>query len=163
MMRTDLRISRGSLESFLWRYDEQSDEIRRVEVWVLWNYELWWKKKEMAFRSLYRRNWKRGGCYLAKYWRKNLDRSIRVSPLDVWSVTPPKAFNDASRVSKRQKQLWSDGNDPSTCMVLNIFRVLNVIMFTRVKIIVFLLGCEGKIKILRGYCGGPRLELLCWA
>ena len=52
----------------------------------------------------------------------------------------------------------NDGNDPSTCMVLNIFRVLNVIMFTQVKIILFLLGCEGKIKILRGYCGGQDLS-----
>ena len=46
-------------------------------------------------------------------------------------------------------------------MVLNIFRVLNVIMFTRVKIIVFLLGCEGKIKILRGYCGGGQDLSFC--
>ena len=43
-------------------------------------------------------------------------------------------------------------------MVLNIFMVLNEIMFTQVKIIVFLLGCEGKIKILRGYCGGQDLS-----
>ena len=33
----------------------------------------------------------------------------------------------------------------------------------QVKIILFLLGQEGKIKILRGYCGGQKLELLCWA
>ena len=51
---------------FLWRYDEQYDEIRGLKVWVLWNYKLWWKKKEMAFRSLYSRNWIRGGRYLAQ-------------------------------------------------------------------------------------------------
>ena len=39
---------------------------------------------------------------------------------------------------------------------LNIFKVLNVIMYTQVKIILFLLGWEGKIKILRGYCGGTK-------
>ena len=137
--------------------------VRSLEVWVLWNYELWWKKKEMAFRSLYRRNWKRGGVILSKYWRNNLDRWIRAPPLDVWSVTQHKVFNDTSRVPKRQKHLWGDGNDPSTCLVFNIFMVLNVIMYTQVKIILFLLGWNGKIKILRGYCGGLRLELLCWA
>ena len=46
-------------------------------------------------------------------------------------------------------------------MSLNIFMVLNVFMYTQVKIILFLLGQEGKIKILRGYCGGPRLESFC--
>ena len=43
-------------------------------------------------------------------------------------------------------------------MGLNIFMVLNVIMYTQVKIILFLLGCEGKIKILRGYCEGQDLS-----
>ena len=50
--------------------------VRRVEVWVLWNYELWWKKKEMAFRSLYRRNWKWGGRYPAQILKK------KFGPLD---------------------------------------------------------------------------------
>ena len=149
--------------SYLLRIFEDMWWVRSLEVWMLWNYELWWKKKEMAFRSLYRRNWKRGGHYPAQILEKKSGRWIRTPPLDVWSVTQPKIFNDASQVPKRQKQLWGDGNDPSMCMGLNIFMVLNVIMYTQVKIILFLLRCEWKIKILRGYCGGPRLELLCWA
>ena len=47
----------------------------------------------------------KGDVIPPKYWRKNLDRWIRAPPLDVWSVMPPKVFNDASRVPKRQKQL----------------------------------------------------------
>ena len=43
-------------------------------------------------------------------------------------------------------------------MSLNIFMVLNVFMYTQVKIILFLLGQEGKIKILRGYCGDQDLS-----
>ena len=43
-------------------------------------------------------------------------------------------------------------------MGLNIFMVLNVIMYTQVKIILFLLGCEGKIKILGAIVGGQDLS-----
>ena len=61
---------------------------------------------------------------------KNLDRWIRAPSLDVRSVTQPKVLNNASRVPKHQKKLGDDGNDPSTCVGLNIFMVLNVIIFT---------------------------------
>ena len=35
-----------------------------------------------------------------KYWREDLDHWIRTPLLDVWSVTQPTIFNDASRVPK---------------------------------------------------------------
>ena len=57
------------------------------------------------FRSLYIRNGKRGGFYPAQILKRNPDRWIKAPPLDARSVTPPKVFNDVSRVSKRQKQL----------------------------------------------------------
>ena len=50
--------------------------------------------------------------------------------MDAKSITPPKVLNDVSQVPKRQKQLWDDENDPSTCVSLNVFMVLNVIIFT---------------------------------
>ena len=50
---------------------------------------------------------------------------------------------------------------PSSCYLIRHEPMVEE--YTQVKIILFLLGCEGKIKILRGYCVGPRLELLCWA
>ena len=93
-----------------------NDEIRGVEVWVLWDYELWRKKKEMVFRSLYSRNWKWGERIPPEYWREDLDHSIRTLSLAVWSVTQPTIFNDASRVPKCQKHLWGDRNNPSTCL-----------------------------------------------
>ena len=63
------------------------------------------KRKKWHSEAFIEETENEGDVISPKYWRKNLDRSIRVSPLDVWSVTPPKAFNDASRVSKHQKQL----------------------------------------------------------
>ena len=42
-----------------------------------------------------------GDVILPKYWREDLDHRIRTLPLDVWSVTQPTIFNDASRVPKR--------------------------------------------------------------
>ena len=82
------------------------------------------------FRRLYIRNLKRRGFYPAQILKRNLDRWIKAPPLDARSVTPPKVLNDISRVLKRQKQLWDDENDPSTCVSLNVFMVLNVIIFT---------------------------------
>ena len=92
--------------------------------------ELRRKKKETAFRSLYIRNWKRGGFYPAQILKRNPDRWIKTPPLDAKGVTSPKLLNEALRVPKRQKQLWNDENVPSTCKGLNVFMVLNVIMFT---------------------------------
>ena len=117
-----------------------------------------WKKKGMVFRSLYIRNWKRGGFYPAQILKKNPNRWIRAPPLDVRSVTPPKVLNDVSRVPKRQKQLWDDKNDPSTCVGLNVFMVLNVIMFTSQNYIFFSSGKREKLKFWGAIVGGKNLS-----
>ena len=63
------------------------------------------KRKKWRSEAFIEETENEGDVIPPKYWRKNLDRWIRTLPLDVWSVTQPKVFNDASRVPKRQKQL----------------------------------------------------------
>ena len=63
------------------------------------------KRKKLRSEAFIEETKNEGDVIPPKYWRKNLDRWIRAPPLDVWSVTPPKVFNNASRVPKRQKQL----------------------------------------------------------
>ena len=48
------------------------------------------------------------GNYPAQILKENVVRWIKTPPLDVKDIAPPKVINDASRISKRQKQWWND-------------------------------------------------------
>ena len=48
------------------------------------------------------------GNYPVQILKKNVVRWIKTPPLDVKDTAPPKVINDASRISKRQKQWWND-------------------------------------------------------
>ena len=63
------------------------------------------KRKKWRSKAFIEETENEGDVIPPKYWRKNLDHWIRTPPLDVWSVTQSKVFNDASRVPKLQKQL----------------------------------------------------------
>ena len=59
------------------------------------------KRKEWRLEAFIVETKNEGDAILPKYWRENLNRWIRIPSYDVWSVTQPKAFNDALQVPKR--------------------------------------------------------------
>ena len=61
------------------------------------------KRKELSHQALYK-GLKMSGIYLAQILKENVVRWIKTSPLDVKDTTLPKVINDASRISKHQKQ-----------------------------------------------------------
>ena len=48
------------------------------------------------------------GIYPAQILKENVVRWIKTSSLDAKDTAPPKVINDASRISKCQKQWWND-------------------------------------------------------
>ena len=103
--------------------------VMSLDVWMLWRLWTAMKKEGNGVQEPLYKNWKRGIFYPAQILKRNPDRWIRAPPLDARSITPSKVLNDVSRVPKRKKQLWDDENDISTCVGLNVFMVLNVIIF----------------------------------
>ena len=71
---------------------------------------------------------------------------------------PPKVLNDVSRVPKRQKQLWDDENDPFMHVSLNVFVILNVIIFTSQNYIFFSSDKREKLKFWGAIIGGKDLN-----
>ena len=46
--------------------------------------------------------------YPTQILKENVVHWIETPPLDVKDIAPPKVINEASRISKRQKQWWKD-------------------------------------------------------
>ena len=66
--------------------------------------DLWNEGNDFPGYSIYRT--KLGGNYPAQNPMKNTNHQISASPLDGVNNMPPRAINDASRVSKHYKQSW---------------------------------------------------------
>ena len=65
------------------------------------------KKRLLSYQALYKKL-KMSGNYPVQILKKNVVRWIKTLPLDVKDTASPKVINDASQISKRQKQWWND-------------------------------------------------------
>ena len=60
------------------------------------------KKRKLSYKALYKHQ-EKSGIYPAQTLKRNIDRWIRVSPLDAKDTAPSEVINDALQISKRQK------------------------------------------------------------
>ena len=65
------------------------------------------KKRLLSYQAL-NKKLKMSGNYPVQILKNNVVRWIKTLPLDVKDTASPKVINDASQISKRQKQWWND-------------------------------------------------------
>ena len=72
-------------------------------VWYLWNLKTCENGEMMSSFILYKGQ-ERSEIYLTQTLKENVVHWIKISPWDAQDAAPPKIINDASWISKRQKQ-----------------------------------------------------------